>query len=381
MEDIRMKYKAGIVGMGFIGVVHLEALRRLGNVEVVAVADAFEGDKKAEKLGVARGYTDYKEMLMNEKLDMVHICTPNFTHCEIALYAMDQGINVVCEKPMCCTVEEANLMISKAKEKGLVNGVNYHNRWYPMTTQLKEMVKVGDFGDIHAVYGEFAQDWLLYDTDYSWRVEAKESGSTRAVSDIGTHWIDLMENITGLQVVEVCADFKILHNKRKKPVGTALSFGKTGRDADYKEVEVTTEDHANLMFRLDNGAVGSAVFSQIIPGRKAEMTLNIAGIKQSASWCCDTCNEVWIGKRGERSQIFEKDPALLLPQALVNCGYPGGHGEGFPDAFKNSFRAIYAEIGSPSEQPAYANFETGKHEIILCGKILESAKKRCWVTV
>jgi predicted dehydrogenase len=375
------KFRTGIIGVGFIGAAHIETLRRLGNVDVVALADAMGAEAKADSLGVAKGYADYKEMIAKERLDVVHICTPNFTHCEIALYAMDQGVNVVCEKPMCCSVEEAEKMIAKAREKKLMNGVNYHNRWYPMTAQLKEMVRKGDFGDIHAVYGEFAQDWLLYDTDYNWRVEASEASATRAVSDIGTHWLDLVENITGLKVTEVCADFLILHKTRKKPVAVGDTFGGTNQSADSREIPVTTEDHANLMFRMSNGALGCAVFSQIIPGRKAELTINIAGLKQSATWCCDTCNEAWLGRRGEYSCIFEKDPGMLEPSVRVNAGYPGGHGEGFPDAFKNGFRAMYNAVGHSSENPPYANFETGKHEIILCDRILESAKARKWVKV
>jgi len=374
------KIRTGVIGIGFIGVAHIEALRRLGNVEIVAVASLIDVQKTAERLGIAKSYIDYKEMIESENLDFVHICTPNDTHCEIALYAMDKNVNIVCEKPMCCTVNEADMMIAKAKEKGLVNGMNYHNRWYPMTAQLKEMVKNGEFGNINAVYGEFVQDWLLYDTDYNWRVESSVSGSTRAVADIGTHWLDLIENITGLSVTEVCADFMILHKTRKKPLANAAeSFG--ANSGAYKEIPVDTEDHANLMFRLSNGALGSAVFSQIIAGRKAKLEINIAGNKQSATWCCDTCNEVWLGRRGEFSCIFEKDPSLLDASIRENSGYPGGHGEGFPDAIKNNFRAIYSEIGNKSEHPAYADFQTGKHELELCDKILESSKKRAWVEI
>lgn len=375
------KYQAGIVGVGFIGVAHIEALRRLGNVDVVAIADPVNAEQKANALGVPKAYSDYTEMVETEELDVLHICTPNFTHCEIAVFAMDRGVNIVCEKPMCCTVEEADRMIAKAKEKGLVSAVNFHNRWYPMTAQLKQMVKNGEFGDIHAVYGEFAQDWLLLDTDYNWRVEASESGRTRAVSDIGSHWIDLMENITGLRITEVCADFKILHETRKKPKSVVETFIESNTSVEYEPVKVTTEDHANVMFRLSNGAVGSAVFSQIVPGRKAQLEINIAGLKQSATWCSDTCNEVWLGRRGQYNCVFEKDAGMLDESVRVNAAYPGGHGEGFPDAFKNGFRAVYADITNHDTNPPYATFETGRHELVLCEKILESANTRKWVAI
>lgn len=375
------RYRTGIVGVGFIGKAHIEALRRLGNVDVVALTNTSRANELAESLHIARGYTDFKEMIDKEHLDVIHICTPNYTHSEIALYAMNHGVNVVCEKPMCTSVEEADAMIAKAKETKLMNGLNYHNRWYPMTAQIKEMVQAGKLGSISVVYGEFVQDWLLYDTDYNWRIEASQSGKTRAVSDIGTHWLDLIENVTNLKVTEVCADFMILHDKRKKPISNVSSFDNAKNGSDSLLVPVDTEDHASLMFRLNNGALGCAVFSQIIAGRKARLTINIAGHKQSVTWSSDTCNEIWIGRRGEYNSIFDKDPNLLYPNARVNASYPAGHAEGFPDAFKNSFRAMYNEISNPTENPAYANFDTGKHEIVLCEKIYESAKTRKWVKV
>jgi predicted dehydrogenase len=375
------KIRAGVIGVGFIGVAHIEAIRRLGNIDLVAIADPVDAAVKAERLGVSKGYSDYKEMLENESLDFVHICTPNYTHCEIALFAMDKNVNVICEKPMCISVQEADWMVAKAKEKGLINGLNYHNRFYPMTAQLKEMVQAGDLGPIHAIYGEFSQDWLLYETDYNWRVESTESGKTRAVSDIGSHWMDLVEYVTGLTITEVFADFKILHTTRKKPVSKVETFISSKTNVEYKEIPIDTEDHANVLMHFSNGAIGSAVFSQIIPGRKAKLAINIAGMKESATWCCDTCNEIWLGRRGEYSQIFEKDPGLLAESVRINSGYPGGHGEGFPDAIKNNFRAMYAEMGKPSNKPAYANFETGRHEMVLCEKILESTEKGTWVSI
>ena len=375
------KIRAGVIGVGFIGVAHIESIRRLGNIDLIAIADPVDAAAKAERLGISKGYADYKEMLEKESLDFVHICTPNYTHCEIALFAMDKNVNVVCEKPMCMSVQEADLMVAKAKEKGLVNGLNYHNRWYPMTAQLREMVMAGDLGPIHVIYGEFSQDWLLYETDYNWRVEASESGKTRAVSDIGSHWMDLVEYVTDLRITEVFADFKILHKTRKKPVSKVETFVTSNTNVEYKEIPIDTEDHANVLMRFSNGAIGSAVFSQIIPGRKAKLSINIAGMKESATWCCDTCNEIWLGRRGEYSQVFEKDPGLLSESVRINSGYPGGHGEGFPDAIKNNFRAMYAEMGKPSNKPAYANFETGRHEMVLCEKILESTKKGTWVSL
>lgn len=375
------KIRTAVIGLGFIGAAHVEALRRLGNVEVVAICDPINPQKKADAAGVPKSYSDYKALIAEEDLDFVHICTPNFTHCEISLYAMDHGVNVVCEKPMCVSMEEADLMVAKAKATGLVNGMNYHNRWYPMTAQLKEMVTANELGPIHAIYGEFTQDWLLYDTDYNWRIESKQSGQTRVVSDIGSHWMDLIEYVTGLEITEVFADFKILHKIRKKPLGNVLTFSASTDQGNFEEVKVDTEDHANVLFHFSNGAIGSVVLSQIIPGHKARLSITLAGLAESASWTSDRCNDLYLGKRGGYNQIFEKDPSLLTENVRINSGYPGGHAEGFPDAIKNNLRAIYSEIGNPSQKPAYANFETGRRELLLCDKILESSRRRQWVTI
>lgn len=191
--------KAGVVGVGFIGAVHIEQLRRLGNVEVVALADAAGAQEKAESLFVPHAYTSYKDMIDNEQLDCVHICTPNSTHYEIAMYAMERGVNVVCEKPMTCTVEEAEKLRAFAKEKGLVNAMNFNCRFYPMAYQMRQMVRSGEVGDIYTVHGGYLQDWLFLDTDYSWRLEPEFTGASRAFADIGSHWIDLVEYITGLR--------------------------------------------------------------------------------------------------------------------------------------------------------------------------------------
>jgi predicted dehydrogenase len=376
------KFKTGIIGVGFIGSAHIEALRRLGNVEVVAIADPIKASEKAERLGVSKAYSNYKEMIENEALDVIHICTPNFTHSDIALFAMDHGINVVCEKPMCVSKHEADLMVAKAKETGLMNGVNFHNRWYPMTAELTELIKDGDLGPIHVIFGEFTQEWLLYDTDYNWRIESAESGSTRAVSDIGSHWMDLVQHVTGLEITEVFADFKTLHETRKKPKSDVVeTFITSQKDEEYEEIPVDTEDHASVLFHFSNGAVGSAIFSQIIPGRKAKLAISVSGMKKTAYWCSDSCNEIWLGQRGGYNQVFEKDGSLLHKKNIVNAGYPGGHGEGFPDAIKNNFRAMYADIGKTNRSPDYATFADGRWELILCEKILESAQSNKWIKV
>lgn len=240
------RFRVGVIGVGFIGAVHIEQLRRLGNVDVVAVAVHSRPQDKADKLCVPKGYSDYREMIDKENLDCVHICTPNNTHYEMAMYALEHGVNVVCEKPMTTTVEEAAKLRAFAEEKGLINAMNFNCRFYPMAYRMRQMVRSGEAGGIYTVHGGYLQDWLYYDTDYSWRLEPEASGESRAFADIGSHWIDLVEFITGLRVTEVLADFEIFHKTRKKPLKAIETYsGMALRPEDYAEVPISTEDYIN----------------------------------------------------------------------------------------------------------------------------------------
>ncbi|MDY5007800.1 Gfo/Idh/MocA family protein [Candidatus Allofournierella merdipullorum] len=373
--------KAGVVGVGFIGAVHIEQLRRLGNVEVVALADEAGAQEKADALYVPHAYTNYKDMIDNEQLDCVHICTPNSTHYEIAMYAMERGVNVVCEKPMTCSVEEAEKLQAYAKEKGLVNAMNFNCRFYPMAYQMRQMVRSGEVGDIYTVHGGYLQDWLFLDTDYSWRLEPEFTGASRAFADIGSHWIDLVEYITGLRAVEVMADFAIFHKTRKKPTKEIATYsGMALRPEDYEEVPINTEDYATVLFHMENGACVSCNISQVFAGRKNQMIVSVAGSRCALHWDSENSNALWIGRRERDNGELVKDPSILDAGTKGVISYPGGHVEGFPDTFKQNFKKIYAAIagGKPED---YATFEDGLREMRLCEKIVESARERRWVSL
>lgn len=373
--------KAGVVGVGFIGAVHIEQLRRLGNVEVVALADEAGAQEKAEALFVPHAYTNYKDMIDSEQLDCVHICTPNSTHYEIAMYAMEKGVNVVCEKPMTCSVEEAEKLRAYAREKGLVNAMNFNCRFYPMAYQMRQMVRSGEVGDIYTVHGGYLQDWLFLDTDYSWRLEPEFTGASRAFADIGSHWIDLVEYITGLRAVEVMADFAIFHKTRKKPTREIATYsGMALRPEDYEEVPIDTEDYATVLFHMENGACVSCNISQVFAGRKNQMVVSVAGSRCAMHWDSENSNALWIGRRERDNGELVKDPSILDAGTKGVISYPGGHVEGFPDTFKQNFKKIYAAIagGKPED---YATFEDGLREMRLCEKIVESARERRWVSL
>lgn len=375
-------YHAGVVGTGFIGRVHIETLRRLGNVEVIALTDKFNAKQTAQSLNVPNYFQDYKQMIDTMNLDSVHICTPNNTHFEIAMYALEHGINVICEKPMCTSVEEAKILTSKAKETGLVAAINFHNRFYPMNNHLKNIIKDGELGEIFSISGSYTQDWLLYETDYSWRLNTKESGNTRVIADIGSHWMDLVEYVSGQKIVAVNADFSTIHQTRKKPKGVVLAFSQNEcSEDDYETIEVNTEDNASVMFRFSNGAKGSAFFSQVIAGKSVAIDVLIGGYKKSAEWNSEECNKLVIGNRDSYNETLEKGTATVHPSTVPLIGYPLGHLEGFPDAFKQCFKDVYSSIENHNKEYEYATFSDGLHEMILCEKIFESNEKQQWVEI
>ena len=377
------KIRAGVIGVGFIGAVHIEQLRRLGNVEVVALVDTMDPQKKANSLCVPNFYSDFREMIDKENLDCVHVCTGNNTHFSMIDYALDKGVHVVCEKPLSISAAEAEKLVTKASEKGLVNAVNYTYRYYPLVYQMREMVRAGELGDVYTVHGSYLQDWLYFDTDYNWRLEPELSGESRAFADIGTHWLDLVEFVTGLKVTELLADFATFHKKRKKPLKPIDTYsGMALKPEDYKLVPIGTEDYATVLFHFENGARGCCNISQVFAGRKNQLLVSIGGSKCAIHWDSEDSNSLWVGRRETLNGVYVKDPSILKPEVRAINSYPGGHSEGFADSFKQNFIKIYNAIESRKHtEGEYATFIDGHKEMIFCEKVIQSAKERCWVKV
>jgi len=377
---------AAIIGAGFMGPTHIEALRRLG-IPILGVADRSpeEAEKSAARLGLPKGYATVDDLLADPNVTSVHITTPNSLHYSQVCKAIEAGKHVLCEKPLAMTSTESADLVQRAAKSGLVCGVNYNIRFYPMAIEARQRVRSGELGRIFGVRGAYVQDWLLYDTDYNWRVLSAEGGTLRAVADIGTHWLDLVHSITGLEITEVCAELNIVHKNRRRPSGEVQTF--TGKEQQIDEsalqsIPIETEDQAAILFRFSNGAIGTLWVSQTTAGRKNTLQLEISAQEGAVSWDSEAHpNTLWIGSRKQPNMALAKDPSLLSDAARSFTGYPGGHQEGFPDTFKMCFKSFYDTIRGNQPLNPFASFEDGHRELLLCDAIMKSAQQGGWVKV
>jgi predicted dehydrogenase len=375
------KPKVAIFGIGFMGRVHTEALRRLGNVEVIGVAGrtAEAARRFADNLGIERATGNYEALLADADITAVHICAPNALHYAMANAAMQAGKHVLCEKPLASTVAEANSMVALANQKGLAHCTLYNVRAYPQVQNMRRMCEAGEFGEIYVVQGTYSQDWLLYDTDWNWRIE---SGPSRTFADIGTHWCDLAEHITGQRITSLCADLQTFHKTRKKPKHSVETFaGKTLQPGEYDEVAIKTEDFGAMMFAMGQATRGSLTVSQVSEGRKNRLFIEIFGSKGSAVWNGENPEELWLGHRNAPNQILIKDPVLMRPEARSYTDLPGGHSEGYPDTFKQVFRRFYRRVVDGNAPIEYPTFADGVRQMRVLDAVLESSQKRAWVPV
>jgi predicted dehydrogenase len=382
MKD-KASIRVGIVGTGFIGPAHLEALRR-NNVKVVGLAEATAelAAEKAAALGIGKAYESYEAMLDDPTIDVIHLATPNYLHYPHAKAALEAGKHVVCEKPLAMNSQESADLVRISKEAGLVNVINFNIRFYPMAQQARSMVQNGEIGDIFILQGSYLQDWLLLPTDWNWRLEPDLGGTLRAVGDIGSHWLDLMSFITGLKVKEVFADFKTFHPIRKKPLKPLETFtGKLLTPEDYEDKPIQTEDYASILLHYENGVRGILTVSQVCSGRKNRIFFEINGSQSSLVWNGERPNELWIGNRSQPNQLLMKDPSLLSPDAQATASYPGGHNEGFPDTFKQLYNKVYNYIlaGDFTAEPDFPTFADGHYEQVLSEAIERSAREGQWL--
>lgn len=374
-----------ITGTGFMGPTHTEALRRLG-IPVVGILGSSpeKSQRAAESLGLPRAYADFDELLADRAVQAVHITTPNRLHFATARAALEAGKHVMCEKPLAMTAAESAELVRVAAGSGAVAGVCYNIRFYPVNIEAREKVRRGDIGDVFTIHGGYIQDWLLYPTDYNWRVLAAEGGDVRAIGDIGTHWMDLVQSITGLEIEAVCADLQTVHPVRMRPQGEVETFaGKLNGQQATDPVEIATEDAGSVLLRFKGGARGLLHVSQINAGRKNSLRWEVAGAKGAIAWDGEHPNDLWMGSREHANEVLIKDPGMMSPAARTYIGYPGGHAEGYPDTFKMIFKAFYNYIdaGEYSAPPPFPTFADGHREMLLCEAIFRSHRAQRWVTV
>ncbi len=373
--------RAGVIGTGFIGPVHVEALRRLG-ITVAAICDVGDlGARAATRLAIPQAFADYRDLLACPEVDVVHITAPNRFHCEMSLAALRAGKHVVCEKPLAMNTRETARIVQAAQAARRVFAVNYNVRFYPAVLAMRQRVERGELGDIIHVNGSYLQDWLFKDTDYNWRLLPKEGGKLRAVADIGTHWMDAVSFILGAGIRSVLADLATWHKTRQRPLGEVQTFAEAAAKVRYAAYRVRTDDFGSVLLRFANGARGNLGVSQVAAGRKNCIRIEIYGSKKSAWWCSEEPETLHFGSRDGANETAVRATAAFGAGAAGLMDYPPGHVEGFPDTFKMNFRNIYTAIAGGPGDRLFATARDGHQEVAVCEAILKSSQCRQWVFV
>jgi predicted dehydrogenase len=367
----------GIVGAGFVGPHHIDAVRRLGFVDIVAVAGSNDesGKRKAEQLGVRKGYGSYEALINDPDVSVVHVATPNHLHYPVISAALAKGKHVVSDKPLAATAAESRKLVDEAKRARVIAAVTFNYRGNPLVQQARHAIAKGDIGKPTFLHGYYLQDWLIKDTDYSWRLDPTKGGASSALGDIGSHWCDLAQHMTGLRITHVLGDVTTVIPQRKKPRVAREAFQTGAGAADLESVDIHVDDLASVLVRFDNGAKGTFTAGQVCAGHKNDLVLEVCGSKSSILWRQEQQNELWIGHRDTANQILQKDPSLLDAETRGYAHLPGGHQEAWADAFCNLMRDIYGCITQDKRPEIFATFEDGYRSNCIVEAILASAKQ------
>ena len=378
--------KVGLIGTGYIGMVHLEMLRRLGGVEVVAIADTNKELARgaAGKFGIPTVYGGADELIADREVEVVHNCAPNNVHFEINAKAIRAGKEVLSEKPLALDSRESAELLELAEKHKTLTAINFCYRYYPVVQEAAARARRGDLGDVRAFVGHFLQDWLFFETDYSWRLDPKVAGRANVVADLGSHWCDLVQFITGQKIVEVMAELHTCLPKRRKPKGGVLSFG-AGKSGETEEVDITLDDYASLFLKLENGARGNFTTCQAAAGRKVDIELQVFGSKESYAWSHVHPNALWIGHREKANEVFYESSFLQAEETRKYTTLPTGHPMGYHDAVFNLFRDYYealaAKRGGKPFKATFPDFRTGHEMMCVIDAAVESNKAGKWIKV
>ncbi|MFN8591632.1 MAG: Gfo/Idh/MocA family oxidoreductase [Thermomicrobiales bacterium] len=374
--------RAVVVGPGYIGEVHADALRRNGVVVAGFVGSGSEaGRARARDMGIP-SFASLAEALDSGPVDCVHIATPNHLHAPLALEAISAGKHVVCEKPLAMNPEEGRALLHAATVAGIVHAVNFNFRFYTLVRQMRALVRTDALGPLYLIHGGYLQDWLLFASDWNWRLDPTLGGNLRAIADIGSHWLDLAGYVTGQQPRALVADLATFVPERQRPLRPVQTFaGKELAPDEYDVIRMNTDDYASVLIDFDHGARGTLTVSQVSAGRKNRLSLEVSGAASSAAWTSERVEELWIGHRNRANELLLRDPPALLPDARAVTTAPGGHAEGYIETHRALFRAVYAAIaaGWPPDEPDYPTFGDGLRSLVLGESIARSARERRWI--
>jgi predicted dehydrogenase len=380
MTEKQPPVRCGIVGFGFIGPHHADAIRRLGNVEIVAVSspNVERTRAKAARYGITKVYGRYEELVDDPEIEVVDIATPTYLHHRIALAAIARGKHVVVDKPLALSVAECEELVAAAYCAGVVNAVTFNYRYYPMVQQARVLIEQGMLGKIHLIHGHYLQDWLLDERDFSWRLELEKSGEAAMLADAGSHWFDLVEHVTGLRIGSVLAELTTIIKTRQKPLQNREAFAQPGVGTT-EAYTVRVPDAASALLRFSNGSIGTFLTSSLCAGHKNDLSFEVHGSIASLKWLQEEPDRLWIGRRGEPDQLWSKDPALLDSSIRQYAALPGGHNEAWPDAFRNLMASIfgYIVLRREGKQPPaipFPTFESGLRAARIADALMASGK-------
>jgi predicted dehydrogenase len=381
MERPFSEIGAAVVGTGFIGVVHVDALRRLGvQVHGVVGSSRERAASRSRELGLPPAYESFDAMLADPRVEVVHVTSPNHMHHGQASAALRAGKHVVCEKPLAMTPAESADLLQLAERSGRVHAVNFNIRFYPVCQHVHGMVRQGELGEIRLISGHYLQDWLLLETDWNWRLEPSLGGELRAVADIGSHWMDLTSFLAGKRIISVMADLATFINTRRRPAGPVETFA-TDREGKSVPREITTEDAATILLRYEDETRGALTVSQVSAGRKNSLVFELDGSQSAVAWNSERPEELWLGHRGRTNEILLRDPAILNEEGRRATSLPGGHAEGFADTFKALYAAVYRAVAAGRPGDGYPTFADGHDEMLVCDAVARSSREQRWVDV
>jgi predicted dehydrogenase len=353
MGERKRRIGMGLVGPGFVAAHHLDAVRRLGDVDVIAIAGSSQAatDRKAADLHVDKAYGSYQDLIDNPDIEVVHNTTPNYLHLDVSMAAIKAGKHVISDKPLAMTYAECSMLRDAAQAAGVVNVVTFNYRGNPLVQHARRMAAENDIGQLFFLHGRYLQDWMADDHVYSWRLDKTKGGSSSALADIGSHWCDLAQHISGLKIVAVLAEMTTVVKTRYAPAVPREAFsGKDGKVMD--PVEIGSEDLASVLLRFNSGATGCLSVGQITPGHKNDLEIELNGRTGSLRWNQENQNELWIGRYDRPNSVMARDPSQLPDGARRYAQLPAGHNEGWSDAFRNVIDDAYSWIRAEGDTDA-----------------------------